>query len=62
MFAALFEACATKADKERRGVGMQYFCYRVELTDVALLVNMQSLSAYKILQQFIPMHHPRTIQ
>lgn len=62
MFAALFEACATKADKERRSVGMQNFQYRVELTDVALLVNMQSPSAYNILRRFIPMHHPRTIR
>lgn len=62
MFGALFSAWLVKIDKERRGVGMQGFRYLPPLKDLGYVIHMTSPSAYKILREFIPLEHPRTIR
>ena len=62
VFGAMFNVWLVKLDKERRGVGMQGFRYLPPLKDLGYAIHMTSPSAYKILQDFIPLEHPHMIR
>lgn len=62
VFGAMFNVWLVKLDKERHGVGMQGFRYLPPLKDLGYAIHMTSPSAYKILRDFIPLEHPRTIR
>ena len=58
----MFNAWLVKLDKERRGVGIQGFQYLSPLKDLGYAIHMTSPTAYKLLRNFIPLKHPRTIR